>query len=82
MRNPKARKKRIGMIVGLHPSSDGHTRITRTDESVVVGGNDPCHERAAEVQVRLEEGLKGKPITDCSPAELAARIAEAEAKVR
>ncbi len=72
-------------IVGMAPvdTKEGVLRITETPSGVVTGGTAPQHERMTEVMVRVEEGLarSGKSVNQCSPAELADRVAEADARV-
>lgn len=48
----------VGVVgVGLD-GTDGHRRITRTEEMVLVGGSAETHERMQETAIRFAEGLE------------------------
>ena len=75
---PKARRKRRpravveGLIgVGLD-AKDGHTRITKADNVILLGGSEETHERMQEFTIRLGERMKakGKRFGAVSPKEL------------
>src|SRR5438093_995206 len=57
----KAGKKaepKVGGIVGLGlDAEDGHARITRTPEMLLVGGSEDTHERMQETAVRFGEDV-------------------------
>jgi hypothetical protein len=62
----------IGLIgVGLD-GSDGHTRITRSEEFVVLGGSESTHERMQETAIKLTEALekRGRTIRNASVTEI------------
>lgn len=64
--------------VGLD-ATDGHKRITRTEEMVLVGGSQETHERMQETAVKFSEGLEkaGKKLPDLSPREAADLLRQA-----
>ncbi len=57
--------------VGLD-NGDGHQRVTRGDEFLLVGGSQETHERMQDVAIRVTEGLKdrGKRLADAAPQEV------------
>lgn len=60
MPKKKSRKKadpKVAGILGLD-GEDGHKRVTRTDEMVLVGGTEETHERMQEIAVRFGEELE------------------------
>ena len=77
---PKRRKRRAvvqGFFgVGLD-GKDGHTRITRGEHFVLLGGSDETHEKMQDFAVRLHERMKdaGKSFGQVSPRDLR-RLAE------
>jgi hypothetical protein len=72
---PKRRKRRSvvqGFFgVGLD-AKDGHTRITRGEHFVLLGGSDETHERMQDFAVKLHERMKneGKSFGAISPGDL------------
>lgn len=67
--------------VGLD-NEDGHRRITRGDEFLLVGGSAETHERMQDVAIHLTEALqsKGKRLQDAAPEEVADLIRKAMEK--
>jgi hypothetical protein len=71
----KAKEKQaevVGLLgVGLD-NEDGHKRITRGDEFLLVGGSEETHERMQDVAIRVSESLKdrGKRLQDAAPEEV------------
>jgi len=62
----------VGLIgVGLD-SADGHRRVTRTEEMVLVGGSAETHEKMQETAVRFGENLEkqGKTLREASVPEV------------
>ena len=62
----------IGLIgVGLD-NQDGHKRITKSEEFLLVGGSQETHERMQDVAIRVSESLKdkGKRLQDTCPEEV------------
>jgi hypothetical protein len=62
----------IGLLgVGLD-NSDGHKRVTRGDDFVLVGGSQETHERMQDVVIQVTESLqdRGKRLRDAEAREL------------
>jgi len=69
----------LGLLgVGLD-GTDGHHRITRTEDFLLVGGSEETHERMQETAIKFEEGLerRGKTLADVEVAEVIDLIREA-----
>ena len=68
--------------VGLD-GDDGHKRITRTEQMVLVGGSAETHERMQETAIWFAEGLekRGKVLTEVSVKEAADLLRAAHDKV-
>ncbi len=84
LRRKKAEPKVEGVLgVGLD-ATDGHTRVTRTEEMVVVGGSAETHERMQETAIRFGENLekRGKKIQEASVREVIDLLREAIEKTR
>jgi hypothetical protein len=64
--------------VGLD-GSDGHRRVTQTDEFLLVGGSKETHERMQETAIKFEEGLerRGKSLADAEVNEVIDLLHEA-----
>jgi hypothetical protein len=64
--------------VGLD-AEDGHTRVTRTDEMVLVGGSAETHERMQETAIRFSEALekRGKELCEVPVREAIEMLREA-----
>ena len=56
--------------VGLD-NQDGHQRVTRTDNFLLIGGSQETHEQLQDVSIRFNESLKerGKRLADASVEE-------------
>lgn len=83
-RRKKAEPKVAGVLgVGLD-GTDGHTRVTRTEEMVVVGGSAETHERMQETAIKFGENLekRGKTIQEASVREVIDLLREAIEKTR
>jgi hypothetical protein len=68
----RPRRKVVGLLgIGVD-NRDGHTRITKGKDFVLVGGSAETHERMQDFTIRLTERLakKGKRIADTSVKEL------------
>jgi hypothetical protein len=68
---PKKKPKKTGPtaagVVGLGlDAADGHRRITRTEEMVLIGGSAETHERMQETAIRFAEELEktGRPLQE------------------
>lgn len=71
MRSAKKDKKQAGMLgLGLD-NSDGHTRLTRGDNFVLVGGSYETHARMQETALKINEQLdkRGQKLEELSPRE-------------
>jgi hypothetical protein len=57
--------------VGLD-GEDGHKRVTRTEEMVLVGGSAETHEKMQETAIRFSENLekRGKTLREASACEV------------
>jgi hypothetical protein len=80
MRTPDPERARIVGLFGLGlDDADGHRRITRTGEFVLVGGSEETHERMQETAIRFEEALeqRGKTLADAEIAEVIDLLNEA-----
>jgi hypothetical protein len=62
MPRKRARRKNDPTVAGVLgvglDGTDGHTRITRTEEMVLVGGSMETHERMQDVAIRFGEALE------------------------
>ena len=70
-RGGSKKQKAILMGVGLD-NKDGHTRVTKGDNFVMMGGSEETHERMTETAIKVNEKLsaKGKVLEEVSPKEL------------
>jgi hypothetical protein len=73
---PKKKQKQaeptVAGVVGLGlDGSDGHKRVTRTEEMVLLGGSAETHERMQETAIRFGENLekRGKTLQETSVGE-------------
>ncbi len=69
--------RKAGLLgVGLD-GADGHSRITRGDDFLLVGGSEDTHKELQETVARFQQELdrRGKTLLDLTDAELA-EIAE------
>lgn len=76
----KGLKKQNAMLMGLGlDNKDGHTRVTKGDNFVMMGGSEETHERMTETAIKVNEKLsaKGKGLEEVSPKELIDIIHEA-----
>ena len=86
MPRKKSRKKtepKVGGIVGLGlDAEDGHTRVTRTEEMVLLGGSEQTHERMQETAIRFGEELekRGKALPETTIREAVELLREAMEK--
>jgi hypothetical protein len=73
---PKRRRRRPAVVEGLIgvglDGKDGHTRITKAANVLLLGGSEETHEQMQEFTIRLGERMKaqGKRFGDVSPKEL------------
>ena len=72
MASRKNKKQVVGFLgVGLD-NKDGHKRLTRTDNFLLVGGSQETHEQMQEVTIRFNESLdeRGKRLDETSLQEV------------
>jgi len=68
------------LLLGLGlDNKDGHKRLTKGDNFVMVGGSEETHERMTETAIKFNEKLakKGKNLHDLSPEEFRDLMQEA-----
>ena len=65
--SPKAKMFGIGF-----DNQDGHHRITKSEDFLLLGGSEKTHERMQETAIKMEEALKrrGKRISEMHSQEL------------
>jgi hypothetical protein len=87
MPSKKPKKKNTGPsiagVLGLGlDCDDGHKRITRTEEMVLIGGSAETHERMQETAIRFAEELekRGKRLQDTKAGEALEMLREAMGK--
>jgi hypothetical protein len=71
-KTPAKKPEVVGLLgVGLD-NEDGHKRITKGEEFLLVGGSAETHERMQDVVIHVTESLqkKGKRVQDAETAEL------------
>ena len=71
-RTTRARRGVVGGLLGLGlDASDGHERVTKGDDFVLLGGSEETHGRMQELVIRMHERLKssGKGFADLSRRE-------------
>ncbi|HJZ90881.1 MAG TPA: hypothetical protein VKE40_08410 [Gemmataceae bacterium] len=77
--NELDRVRVVGLLaVGLD-GTDGHRRITRSEDFLVLGGSAETHERMQETAIRFEEALakRGKTLAATEIAEVLDLLDEA-----
>ena len=83
MAKKRSRKKaepKVGNIVGIGlDGEDGHKRVTRTEEMLLVGGSEETHERMQETAIRFGEELekRGKALPETTVREALDLLREA-----
>lgn len=72
----------LGLIGIGFDNDDGHKRITKGDEFLLVGGSDETHERMQDVAIHVTEALKtkGKRLQDACVEEVIDLVQEARDK--
>lgn len=69
----KPKKPTVAGVVGVgFDGEDGHKRVTRTEEMVLVGGSAETHEKMQETAIRFGENLekRGKTLQEASVNEV------------
>ena len=73
------RQRVLGLLgLGLD-GDDGHRRVTRTEDFLLVGGSEETHDRMQETAIKFEEALekRGKRLQDAEVQEVVDLIEEA-----
>lgn len=81
MRPDQGERSRILGLLGVGlDGTDGHKRITRTDDFLLVGGSEETHERMQETAIRFAQALErsGKTLAEVEVAEVIDMIREAQ----
>ena len=76
----KANKEHVQGVLGLGlDGEDGHKRITRNEDVVMMGGSQETHEKMQEVSIKFNESLKerGKRLQDAEVREVIDLLQEA-----
>ncbi len=71
-RSTRPKPEVVGLFgVGLD-NQDGHKRITRSDEMLLVGGSEATHAKMQDVAIRFSEALqsRGKRLGEASVDEI------------
>lgn len=72
-RKTKANSAQLAGLLGVgFDADDGHKRITKGEEFLLVGGSAETHERLQDVAIHVTESLKnkGKSLRDAEIAEV------------
>ena len=71
MSNVPQKKKRKAALLGIGLDSDGHKRVTKGDNFLLVGGSKDTHEDMTEKAIKINEKLKkrGKQLDEVSQEE-------------
>jgi hypothetical protein len=70
--NDEPQKEVLGVVgIGLD-SKDGHQRITRNEDVLLLGGSQETHDHLQEISIRFNESLRerGKRLRDTQPDEV------------
>lgn len=71
-RKARSKKRIVGGLIGLGlDGRDGHQRVTRGEDFLLVGGSEDTHGRMQELVVRMDEHLRraGRRFSDLTPRE-------------
>ena len=76
--HPERQDKSLLLGLGLD-NKDGHKRLTKGDNFVMVGGSEETHERMTETAIKFNEKLakRGKTLQELSPEEFRDMMREA-----
>jgi len=80
-RSKDADRVRISGLLGVGlDGDDGHRRITKGDDFVLVGGSSETHERMQDTMIRFGEALerRGKTLQEAEPAEVVDLLRESQ----
>ena len=73
VKTPESSEATVTAVVGVGlDAEDGHQRITRTEEMVLLGGSAETHEKMQETAIRFGENLekRGKSLREASVSEV------------
>jgi len=74
MHRPSQQERlRVLALLGIGlDGTDGHRRLTRTEDFLIVGGSQETHERLQETAIKFEEALheRGKRLQDAEVREV------------
>lgn len=79
-RSSECERLRIQGLLGVGlDGSDGHRRVTRTEEFLLVGGSPDTHERMQETAIKFQEALekRGKRLDEAEVGEVIDLLHEA-----
>ena len=85
MRTGRSTKGTVAGILGVGlDGSDGHQRITRTPEMVILGGSEETHGRMQETAIRFSENLekRNKTLASATIREVQDLLRDAHEKSR
>ena len=71
--NPKREKQQVLGFIGVGlDNQDGHQRVTRAENFLLLGGSEQTHEQMQDVSIRFNESLqrRGKRLQDASVEEV------------
>jgi hypothetical protein len=71
-KKPKKRSKKAGILGLGFDCDDGHTRLTRGDNFLLMGGSRETHQVMQETAIKINEqlGERGKRLEDVTAKEL------------
>ena len=70
-------KKINHAIIVISKNNDGQKRITRSEQTIITGGNKEVHDHVTEVAIKFEEGLGNKSVNQISRKEYLERMSDA-----
>ena len=73
MSEEKPSPEMYNLLLGLGlDGKDGHKRMTKGDDFLLLGGSEETHERMTETAIKVNEKLarRGRKLRDASPEEL------------
>ena len=76
----KARKKEVVGLLGVGlDQGDGHKRVTKCDDILLVGGSQETHNNLQEIAIRVTESLRerGKSLKETTVDEVIEMLHEA-----
>ena len=78
MKASEGKKRRWAAMLGVGLDDDGHRRITRGENFLLLGGSEETHGRMQQTALRINEQLenRGKRLEDASPEEIREIVAD------